>query len=161
MIYGTMCYLKNGGETLFLCRDRGEGDIHRGLHTPPGGHLEAGESSIDCIVREFEEETGLKLLDPRLKVRATFYNKGRILGGKENPEDWKVDIYEANTFSGELRREHPKDKLVWVGDAEIPNIKMHEGDRKIIELVRKEGLHEVSLRYFGEELDRFEVQKIS
>ena len=35
-------------------------------YTLPGGHVEAGESFVDAVIREMKEETGLTILDPRL-----------------------------------------------------------------------------------------------
>jgi 8-oxo-dGTP diphosphatase len=156
MIKGAICYLKNGGETLFLYRDRGKDNNHRGFYTLPGGFLEIGEKSIDCVVREFEEETGLKLLDPRLRVKATFYTEGRLLGGK-----LKFDVYEANTFSGKLREEHPEGMLIWISDNKLPEIKIHGGDRKILELMRRRGVFEAAVRcHHGGELTSFEKRRI-
>ena len=103
-----MCFLRNNKQTLFLYRNKGEGDIHNGWYVPPGGRTERGERGIECMVREFKEETGLILTNPKLRVIATFYNQGRILGGKENPEDWCVEVYEARDYTGELKEEHPK-----------------------------------------------------
>jgi hypothetical protein len=88
MINATMCFLRNKQKTLLLYRNKGEGDIHHGWYVPPGGRTERGERGIDCMVREFREETGLILINPKLRVIATFYNQGRILGGKENPEEY-------------------------------------------------------------------------
>jgi 8-oxo-dGTP diphosphatase len=158
---GTACFLTNGGITLFLYRNRGKEDIHQGYYVAPGGTLEEGERSIDCIIREIKEETGLRLMDPRLRVIATFFNKGRILNGEENPEDWKVEFYDASAFNGRLKEEKPEDKLVWVTDSEISKIRMYEGDRKLFDLIRhQEGVFEVILQYSKENLIRFDCKRV-
>jgi 8-oxo-dGTP diphosphatase len=160
MINGTMCFLTSEGQTLFLYRNRGKDDIHNGWYVPPGGRLERGERSIDCVIREFEEETGLGLVDPRLRLIATFFNEGRVLGGKENPEDWRVEVYESSAFNGRLKKERPEDGLVWVPDSEISKVRMYEGDRKIFDLIMKQrGVFEVVLQYSKEELIRFDCKR--
>jgi len=161
MINATMCFLRNNGKTLLIYRNKGEGDIHNGWYVPPGGRTERGERGIDCIVREFREETGLTLINPKLKVIATFYNYGRILGGKENPEDWCVEVYEAREFKGDLAEEHPKAKPSWINDFNLANIRMYQGDKKILELISQEGVFEVVTQYDKEELIRFESQRVS
>lgn len=153
-----MCFLRNNRKILFLYRNKGEGDIHHGWYMPPGGQTERG---IDCIVREFGEETGLILIKPKLRVIATFYNQGRILGGKENPEDWRVEVYEAREFAGILREEHPKAKPIWINDSDLARTKMYPGDRKIIELLSQEGVYEVLTRYDKEELVDFKSNRVS
>ncbi|MBI2124258.1 NUDIX domain-containing protein [Candidatus Pacearchaeota archaeon] len=158
MINGTMCFLRNRGKTLFLYRNGGEGDIHNGWYVPPGGRLERGERSIDCVLREFDEETGLKLINPKLRVIATFYNKGRILGGDKNQEDWRVEVYEANNFTGKLEEEHPKAKPVWVRD--LTEIRMYPGDRKIFDLLDQKGVWEAILQYRKEDLARFNCKRV-
>lgn len=37
------------------------------VYAPPGGKFESSESPLDCIIREFYEETGLTLINPRLQ----------------------------------------------------------------------------------------------
>jgi 8-oxo-dGTP diphosphatase len=160
MINGTMCFLRKGLQTLFIHRTKGEGDIHHGWHVPPGGHTEPGERGADCISREFKEETGLELINPRLRVIATFYNQGRILGGKENPEDWNVEVYEANAFTGSLREEHTKAKPIWINDSELACLKMYPGDKKIYSLMQREGVYEAVLQYSGEDLVRFDYKRV-
>jgi ADP-ribose pyrophosphatase YjhB (NUDIX family) len=41
-------------------------DGERPFHRPLGGHLEFGETTEQCIVREVQEELGTELLAPRL-----------------------------------------------------------------------------------------------
>ena len=159
MIHATLCFLRSEGKTLFLFRSK-EGDIHKGWHVPPGGKTERGERGVDCVVREFKEETGLTLINPKLRIIATFYNEGRVLGGKENPEDWKVEVYEAGEFSGQLKEEHPKAKLEWIEDKDLESINMYPGDRKIMELLREDGVFEVITQYSKENLIKFEHSRV-
>ena len=160
MINATICFLRNNERTLFIYRNKGEEDIHQGFYVPPGGRTERGERGIDCIIREFGEETGLLLINPKLRVIATFYNQGRILGGKENPEDWCVECYGARDFTGELREEHPKAKPIWVKDYDLSRIRMYPGDRKIFDLFDQEGVFEVIAQYSGEDLANFRSQRV-
>lgn len=161
MINATMCYLRKNGETLLIYRNKGEQDIHNSYYVPPGGRTERGERGIDCIVREFIEETGLNLINPQLRVIATFYNQGRVLGGKEKPEDWCVEVYESKDFEGKLKEEHPKAKPIWVKDHDLTNIRMYPGDKKILELIANEGVYEVLVQYNNENLARFKSHRVA
>jgi len=161
MINATMCFLRNNRETLLLYRNKGEGDIHNGWYVPPGGRTERGERGIDCILREFIEETGLTLINPKLRIIATFYNQGRsFAGAKENPDDWCVEVYEAREFRGILTEEDPKAKPIWVRDNDLVNRRIYPGDRKIMKLLNKEGVFEVLTQYTGEKLIRFEANRV-
>ena len=57
-------------------------DWQKGKLNGIGGHIDEGESNIECIVREAEEETGLTTSPSDWKHAAT-------LGGP----DWNMDVF--------------------------------------------------------------------
>ena len=58
---GVACLVTRGGQVLLLRRQRSHG---AGSWSPPGGHLDFGESVEACAIRETLEETGLRIGAP-------------------------------------------------------------------------------------------------
>lgn len=84
-----VCLIQDGDR--YLLQDRVKEDWQG--YTLPGGHIEAGESIVDAVVREMKEETGLIILSPRL------------CGVKQFPtEDGRyiVFLFRADEFEGEV-----------------------------------------------------------
>lgn len=68
------------GANVLLCRNRRKGNIYL-----PGGHLEWGESALDSLAREWQEELGLKC------------RVGRFLGAVEHTfDDGEERVCEIN-----------------------------------------------------------------
>ena len=130
-IAATLCYVRSGGRTLLLHRNKKEGDVHRGKWNGLGGKLEAGESPDECVIREVREESGLTLLDARWRGVLTFpaFRAG---------EDWLVFVYTASRFEGALD-ECAEGTLEWVPDARIPGLPMWEGDRIFLPWLERDG----------------------
>ena len=84
-----LCLLRK--DDRYLLQDRIKKDW-RG-YTLPGGHVEPGESIVDAVVREMQEETGLTVSNPRLCGVKQF----PIEGGR-----YLVFLFLADQFSGEL-----------------------------------------------------------
>lgn len=160
-----MCYLREGGRVLLLHRNAGKEDLHNGFYVPPGGGINQGERGIDAIVREFEEETGLKLINPTLKFIVTFDNWGRLLGGRTDREDHLVQTYFASMYNGELKEEEGKNaNPVWISELYLTKanseIKMYPGDRELFSLIDREGVFEVIQQYSGEDLTHFKYNRV-
>lgn len=65
------CYIRHGNRYLLLHRAAGKPQEH--TWGVPAGKLESGESSRAAVVREVEEETGIRLDDRLLKEIGTLY----------------------------------------------------------------------------------------
>ena len=120
-VVATLCYVRSGGRTLMLHRNKKEGDVHLGKWNGLGGKLDSGESPEECVVREVREESGLTILDARLRGVLTF-------PAFRDGEDWLVFAYTATRFDGEVG-ECAEGTLEWIEDAKILSLPLWEGDR--------------------------------
>lgn len=85
----TVCYLKKDDCVLMIKFNKKWGEVY----APPGGKLESGESPLDCIIREFYEETGLVLLNPTLQG-ISYWNDG---------VEGIIFVYVADEYEGDLK----------------------------------------------------------
>ena len=58
---GTLLFIRAGDRLLLIRKKRGHG---AGKINAPGGKVDAGETPLECAVRETREEVGVRALDP-------------------------------------------------------------------------------------------------
>jgi len=71
VVAGLLCH----GPWL-LCLRRGPGERHAGAWEFPGGKVQAGESLVEALARELEEELGLAIAPPTFLGTATGHRDG-------------------------------------------------------------------------------------
>lgn len=129
-IVATLCYVRSGERTLMMHRNKKPGDVHKGKWNGLGGKLDPGESPDECVIREIREESGLTLLDPKLRGVLTFpaFKPG---------EDWLVFVYTSTRFEGELGVCAEGD-LEWVSGERLATLPLWEGDRIFLPWLEQE-----------------------
>jgi 8-oxo-dGTP diphosphatase len=120
MKLATLCYVKQGGKTLMVHRNKKANDVHKGKWNGLGGKFEPGESPEDCVIREVFEESGLKIKDPHLCGFLSFPNFA-------HNEDWYAFVFTAHEFEGVLIDSH-EGELAWIDDEELLSLPLWEGD---------------------------------
>lgn len=149
MVLSSLCYLEQDGSLLLLHRVKKAADPNHGKWIGVGGKFEEGESPEDCAVREVREETGLTMLEPRLRGIVTFVND-------RYPTEYMF-LFTCSRFSGEMVPPDacPEGVLRWVKEEEALSLPMWEGDRVFFRLLR-EGRPFFSLKliYIGDRLNR-------
>lgn len=139
MKLATLCYIRQGRQTLMLHRIRKADDVHHGKWNGLGGKFEAGETPEACVMREVEEESGLKLIEPRLKGFLTFpeFSKG---------EDWYAFVFVADRFTGELI-DSREGVLQWIDTDKLLELNLWEGDRYFIPWLDRPGFFSARFVY--------------
>lgn len=140
----TLCYIERENKYLMLHRVKKEKDINKDKWIGIGGHFEDDESPEECLLREVKEETGLILLDYRLRGVITFIS-----------DRWQTEymfLYTADSYEGELR-ECDEGELCWVDKADVYNLPIWEGDKIFFRLLEGDApFFSLKLRYEGDKL---------
>ena len=110
----------------------------------PGGGLEFGEGTIDCIKREFKEETGQEI-----EVIKHFYTTDFFVESAFNPESQVISIYYLVKFISEpvfsvknkkfdfLQKTNDEFVFRWIAQKEINEIDFtFVIDKKVAEMIR-------------------------
>jgi 8-oxo-dGTP diphosphatase len=95
--------------------------------------MEQGESIKDSVVREFREETGIYLKNPKVKGIFTIIMKEE----EKVIQEWMMFTFVATEYSGENVSETEEGKLAWHPIDHIQQLPMAPGDYHIIDYMVK------------------------
>lgn len=123
-----LCLLTQGDRLLLQNRVKRDWQGY----TLPGGHVETGESFVDAVVREMEEETGLHILDPRLAgVKQFPIENGRYV----------VLLFHATHFTGELRSSE-EGPMSWVPFSQLSALPTVDDFEALLQVILSPDLNE-------------------
>ncbi|MBR3795613.1 MAG: NUDIX domain-containing protein [Clostridia bacterium] len=145
MLQTTLCYMNIGGKTLMLHRIKKKDDVNHDKWIGIGGKFEHGESPEECMLREFQEETGLALTRWKYRGIVTFVS-----------DAWceYMHLFTADAYEGELC-ECEEGTLEWVEWERIFDLPIWEGDKVFLRLLQeRDAFFSLKLVYDGERLVR-------
>jgi 8-oxo-dGTP diphosphatase len=103
----------------------------------PGGKMEPGETAKESCIREFREETGIYLLNPKIKGIFTFVIKEE----DQVVSEWMMFTFNATESTGVHLERSEEGILAWHDTEEIKNLPMAAGDYHILDyMVHGQGI---------------------
>ena len=140
----TLCYIEQDGCYLMMHRTKKDHDVNHGKWIGVGGKLEPDEMPEECLLREVEEETGLRLLSYESRGILTFIAEGW--------ESEYIHLYTASEFEG-TPGECREGTLKWIPKDQIETLSLWEGDKIFLRLLKETtAFFSLKLRYQGDQL---------
>ena len=103
----------------------------------PGGHIEEGESLVESVIREIEEETGLTIFNPRLVAVKNWHLEDGIR--------YIVFCYKATEFTGQLRSSD-EGEVSWVEKDQLEKLDLSYDMLPLLEVMEDPDLSEFYYR---------------
>jgi 8-oxo-dGTP diphosphatase len=125
-MHATLMFIIRDGQILLIEKKRGLG---AGKINGPGGKIELGETPLEAIIRETQEELCITPHDPR--------KLGELKFSMSDCADIHCHVYRAEDFSG-IPTETDEAVPVWTALDEIPYLRMWEDDQYWLPLVIQE-----------------------
>lgn len=139
----TLCYIEKEQSYLLMHRISKKQDVNKDKWIGVGGHLEAGESPEECLLREVKEETGLTLKD--------WSFRGLLSFATQSGEEELICLYTSESFSGQLAEDCREGKLEWVSWDRLPQLRLWEGDKIFLRMLQEGApFFSLKLRYDGD-----------
>ena len=124
----TLCLVRDGDN--YLLQNRLKSDW-AGFFLP-GGHIEAGESIVESVIREVKEETGLTIYNPKLcGVKQFPIESGRYL----------VFLFIADKFDGNLVSSS-EGKMYWINKNQLDNYNLVPDFHELLKVMLDDKLNE-------------------
>lgn len=144
MLNTTLCYIEKENKYLMLHRTKKVNDISHDKWLGVGGKFLENETPDECMLRETLEETGLRLIDYRLRGVITFIS--------DLYEGEYMYLYTASSYEGEMI-ECNEGVLEWIDKNKVYDLPLWEGDKLFFkELELDKGFFTMKLRYEGDTL---------
>ncbi len=124
----TVCYLKKDNQVLMIKFSKKWGQVY----APPGGKFETGETPLDCVIREFYEETGLTLINPKLQGISYWQEKSEGI----------IFVFVAEECKGTLCSKSSEGELEWIDIENLLSINQFEQNKKFTPFLFKDELFE-------------------
>ena len=123
----TAAVIERGGKVLIARRK--EGDRFEGRWEFPGGKIEAGESSEECLRRELREELGVEIEAPEFLCSVSFETSELSI---------ELMAFRTSLPVGEVRS-HDHDEVCWVEPEHLGDFDLTEPDRLVAATVFRRG----------------------
>lgn len=136
----TLMFIIKDGRILLIEKKRGLG---AGKINGPGGKIEPGETALEAVIRETQEELIITPLEPR--------KLGELRFSMSDCPDILCHVYRSDDFIG-TPTETDEAVPVWTALGEIPYQRMWEDDRHWLPLVLVERSFLGHFVFEGEEM---------
>ena len=147
----TLVYIQKDNKTLMLHRVKKQNDLHEWKRNGLWWKVEQGESPEECVIREIQEEVGLKVERMQFKWLIT----APLFDGKQ---DWIIYIYLVTEFSWAVQECNE-----WVTERidndKILELNLGEWDSQFIPLLFTPGRFSCKATYIDKELTDIHIDR--